>query len=214
MKKPFFFFFIFTFVLSSCAKSPEQKVVIKEDKTTMGTTTDTATFGAGCFWCVEAIFQQLDGVISVTSGYSGGKIKNPTYKEVCSGLTGHAEVCQIVYDPSKITYAKLLDVFWKNIDPVTPNAQFCDIGSQYRSAIYYHNEEQKQLAEASKKALEISARFKQPIVTEIAAASPFYKAEEYHQDYYKKNPIRFRFYKYQCGRAERLEELWGPPSTH
>jgi peptide-methionine (S)-S-oxide reductase len=173
-----------------------------------------ATFAGGCFWCMEPPFDELPGVISTTSGYTGGKTRNPTYDQVSAGGTGHAEAVEVLYDPSKITYAKLLDVFWKNIDPVTPNAQFCDIGTQYRSAIYYHNEEQKQLAEASKKALETSARFKQPIVTEIAPASVFYGAEEYHQDYYKKNPLRFRFYKYQCGRAERLEELWGPPSTH
>jgi peptide-methionine (S)-S-oxide reductase len=122
-------------------------------------------------------------------------------------------VVEVVYDPSKITYARLLDVFWKNIDPITPNRQFCDVGTQYRSAIYYHNEEQKRLAEASKKALEDSARFQQPIVTEIAAAAPFYRAEEYHQDYYKKNPIRFKFYKYNCGRDQRLDKLWGTSSS-
>ena len=172
-----------------------------------------ATFAGGCFWCMEPPFDKLPGVISTTSGYTGGRTKNPTYDQVSSGGTGHAEAVEVVYDPSKITYARLLDVFWKNIDPLTPNRQFCDIGTQYRSAIYYHNEEQKQLAEASKKALEKSARFQQPIVTEIAAASPFYRAEEYHQDYYKKNPIRFKFYKYRCGRDQRLEELWGTSSS-
>jgi peptide-methionine (S)-S-oxide reductase len=178
-----------------------------------GQTSDTryekATFAGGCFWCMEPPFDELPGVISTTSGYTGGRTKNPTYEEVSAGRTGHAEAVEVVYDPAKITYAQLLDVFWKNIDPITPNRQFCDVGTQYRAAVYYHNEEQKRLAEASKKALESSGRFQQPIVTEIAAVSPFYRAEEYHQDYYKKNPIRFNFYKYNCGRARRLEELWG-----
>ena len=170
---------------------------------------EKATFAGGCFWCMEPPFDELPGVVSTTSGYTGGRTKNPTYEEVSSGSTGHTEAVEVVYDPAKITYARLLDVFWKNIDPLTPNRQFCDVGTQYRAGIYYHNEEQKRLAEASKKALESSGRFTQPIVTEIAAASPFYRAEEYHQDYYKKNPIRFNFYKYTCGRARRLEELWG-----
>jgi peptide-methionine (S)-S-oxide reductase len=175
--------------------------------------TEKATFAGGCFWCMEPPFDELPGVISTTSGYTGGRMKNPTYEQVSSGGTGHAEAVEVVYDPSKITYERLLDVFWKNIDPITPNRQFCDIGAQYRSAIYYHNEDQKRLAEASKKALESSARFQRPIVTEIAAASTFYPAEEYHQDYYKKNPLRFKFYKYSCGRAQRLEELWGTSSS-
>jgi peptide-methionine (S)-S-oxide reductase len=162
---------------------------------------------------MEPPFDELPGVIATTSGYTGGRTKNPTYEQVSSGGTGHAEAVEVVYDPSKITYARLLDVFWKNIDPITPNRQFCDIGTQYRSAIYYQTEEQKRLAEASKKVLENSARFEQPIVTEIAAASPFYRAEEYHQDYYKKNPIRFKYYKYRCGRDQRLEELWGTSSS-
>src|SRR3990170_5981440 len=143
---------------------------------------EKATFAGGCFWCMEPPFDELPGVISTTSGYTGGRTKNPTYEQVSSGGTGHAEAVEIVYDPSKITYAKLLDVFWKNIDPITPNRQFCDIGTQYRAAIYYHNEDQKRLAEESKKVLESSTRFQQPIVTEIVAASPFYPAEEYHQD--------------------------------
>jgi peptide-methionine (S)-S-oxide reductase len=174
---------------------------------------EKATFAGGCFWCMEPPFDELPGVISTTSGYTGGRTKDPTYEQVSSGGTGHAEAVEVVYDPSKITYATLLDVFWRNIDPVTPNGQFCDVGIQYRSAIYHHNEEQKRLAEASKKALENSARFQHPIVTEIAPASPFYRAEEYHQDYYKKNPLRFKFYKYSCGRAQRLEELWGTSSS-
>jgi peptide-methionine (S)-S-oxide reductase len=170
---------------------------------------EKATFAGGCFWCMEPPFDELPGVISTTSGYTGGKTKNPTYEQVSAGITGHAESVEVMFDPAKITYARLLDVFWKNIDPVTANRQFCDSGTQYRSGIYYHTEEQKRLAEASKKALEDSGRFKQPIVTEIVAATAFYPAEDYHQDYYKKNPIRFKYYKYGCGRAKRLEELWG-----
>jgi peptide-methionine (S)-S-oxide reductase len=170
---------------------------------------EKATFAGGCFWCMEPPFDELPGVISTTSGYTGGRTKNPTYEQVSSGGTGHAEAIEIVFDPAKITYARLLEVFWKNIDPVTPDRQFCDSGTQYRAGIYYHGAEQQRLAEASKKALEASGRFKQPIVTEIVAAAPFYRAEEYHQDYYKKNPIRFNYYKYSCGRAKRLQELWG-----
>jgi peptide-methionine (S)-S-oxide reductase len=170
---------------------------------------EKATFAGGCFWCMEPPFDELPGVISTTSGYTGGRTKNPTYEQVSAGITGHAESVEVIFDPAKITYARLLEVFWKNIDPITANRQFCDSGTQYRSGIFYHTEEQKRLAEASKKALEDSGRFKQPIVTEIVAATAFYRAEEYHQDYYKKNPIRFKYYKYGCGRARRLEELWG-----
>ncbi len=168
-----------------------------------------ATFAGGCFWCMEPPYDKLDGVISTTSGYIGGHKKNPTYKEVSAGGTGHAEAVEIVYDPSLISYAKLLDVFWHNIDPTTPNRQFCDAGSQYRSAIFYHDAEQKRLAEASKAALEKSRPFPQPIVTQIVAAGVFTPAEEYHQDYYMKNPIRYKFYRYNCGRDKRLEEIWG-----
>jgi peptide-methionine (S)-S-oxide reductase len=182
-----------------------------------GQPTDTpyekATFAGGCFWCMEPPFDELPGVISTTSGYTGGSTKNPTYEQVSAGVTGHAEAVEVVFDPAKITYARLLEVFWKNIDPITPDRQFCDSGTQYRAGIYYHTAEQKRLAEASKKALEDSGRFKQPIVTEIVAAPPFYRAEEYHQDYYKKNPLRFKFYKYNCGRDQRLEKLWGTSSS-
>jgi peptide-methionine (S)-S-oxide reductase len=170
-----------------------------------------ATFAGGCFWCMEPPFDKLEGVVSTTSGYIGGHTKNPTYKEVSSGGTGHTEAVEIAYDPAKISYAKLLEVFWRNIDPVTPNAQFCDRGSQYRSGIFYHDETQKQLAEASKQTLEASKRLKAPIVTEITAASTFYPAEDYHQDYYQKNPLRYKFYRYNCGRDQRLQELWGDP---
>jgi peptide-methionine (S)-S-oxide reductase len=175
---------------------------------------EKATFAGGCFWCMEPPFDELPGVVSTTSGYTGGHTKNPTYEEVSAGGTGHAEAVEVLYAPVKISYAQLLEVFWKNIDPLTPNRQFCDVGPQYRSAIFYHDEEQKRLAQASKSALEKSARFEEPIVTEIVAASPFHKAEEYHQDYYKKNPIRFNFYKFTCGRARRLAELWGSSERH
>lgn len=166
-----------------------------------------ATFAGGCFWCMEPPYDELDGVISTISGYIGGTKKNPTYEQVSAGSTGHAEAIQITYDPKKISYEKLLEVFWRNIDPLTSDAQFCDSGSQYRSAIFYHDETQKTLAEASKKSLQ--DRFKQPIVTEIVRASEFYPAEDYHQDYYKKNPIRYKVYRYGCGRDQRLQELWG-----
>jgi len=171
-----------------------------------------ATFGGGCFWCMEPPFDKLSGVVSTTSGYIGGTVPNPTYEQVSAGGTGHAEVVQVKYDPSKISYAKLLEVFWRNIDPLTPNRQFCDAGSQYRSAVFYHGDDQRRAAEASKGVLERSGRFKRPIVTQIVPASTFYPAEEYHQDYYLKNPRRYRFYRGRCGRDDRLEEVWGKKS--
>lgn len=171
--------------------------------------TALATFAGGCFWCMEGPFDVLDGVISTTSGYIGGTKKDPTYQEVSAGRTGHTEVVQVVYDPSKVTYEKLLDVFWRNIDPTTPNRQFCDAGSQYRSGIFYHNDAQKKAADASKTALDKNKPFKAPIVSEITAATTFYAAEDYHQDYYLKNPVRYRYYRQGCGRDARLKELWG-----
>ena len=170
---------------------------------------EKATFAGGCFWCMEPPFDRLDGVVSVTAGYTGGQKKNPSYEEVSSGATGHAESVEVIYDPSRVSYAKLLDVFWHNIDPTVKDRQFCDSGAQYRTAIFYHNEEQKSLAEQSKKMLEASKRFKGPVYTEITPASTFYKAEEYHQKYYKKNPVRYKFYRWNCGRDQRLKEIWG-----
>jgi len=170
---------------------------------------EKATFAGGCFWCMEEALDKVDGVVSTTSGYAGGQKPNPTYEEVSAGGTGHAESVQVLFDPSKISYEKLLNVFWHNIDPTTPDRQFCDKGRQYRSAIFYHNENQKRLAEESKKLVEQSKAFKEAIVTEIVPASEFYPAEEYHQDFYQKNPLRYKFYKYSCGRAQRLQELWG-----
>jgi peptide-methionine (S)-S-oxide reductase len=166
-----------------------------------------ATFAGGCFWCVEADFEKVPGVISATSGYTGGHTVNPTYEEVSRGGTGHAEAVEVVYDPAKLSYEKLLDVFWHNIDPLAKDQQFCDHGDQYRSAIFYHDDRQRLLAESSKAAVDV--RFEQPIATEIVPAGLFYKAEEYHQKYYLKNPIRYKFYRFNCGRDARLEKLWG-----
>jgi peptide-methionine (S)-S-oxide reductase len=170
---------------------------------------ETATFAGGCFWCVESDFDKVEGVISTTSGYTGGHKKNPTYQEVSAGGTGHTEAVQIVYDPSKVTYAQLLKVLWRNIDPTTPNRQFCDAGSQYRAEIFYHDETQKNLAEQSKREIESTKRFEAAIVTQVTMASEFYPAETYHQDYHSKNPIRYKVYRYGCGRDKRLEQLWG-----
>ena len=168
-----------------------------------------ATFAGGCFWCVEADFDKVKGVISTTSGYIGGHTPNPTYTQVSGGRTGHAEAVEIVYDPTVVSYEKLLRHFWRNIDPLAKDRQFCDAGSEYRSAIFTHNDEQRRLAEASKKEIEQSGRFKSPIQTQIVQAPQFYKAEDYHQDYYLKNATKYKFYRFNCGRDRRLEELWG-----
>ena len=176
--------------------------------------TAIATFAGGCFWCMEGPFDVLDGVISTTSGYIGGSKKSPSYQEVSGGRTGHTEAVEIVYDPAKVKYEKLLDVFWHNIDPTVKDRQFCDAGSQYRSGIFYHDETQKKAADASKSALDKNRPFKAAIVTEITAAGTFYAAEDYHQDYYLKNPVRYRFYRQGCGRDARLKELWGDKAGH
>lgn len=170
---------------------------------------EKATFAGGCFWCMEEALDKVAGVVSTTSGYTGGRKANPTYEDVSAGGTGHAEAVEILYDPATVTYARILDVFWRNIDPTQPNAQFCDHGNQYRSAIFYHGETQKRLAEDSKNALEKSKPFAGAIATEIVPASELYPAEEYHQNFYQKNPVRYKVYKYGCGRAQRLQELWG-----
>jgi peptide-methionine (S)-S-oxide reductase len=172
-----------------------------------GAEAKVATFAGGCFWCMEGPFEKLPGVKSVVSGYTGGQQKGPTYEEVSAGRTGHAEAVQIKYDPARVTYEQLLEVFWHNIDPLTANAQFCDQGSQYRSAIYYHDEAQRAAAEASRQ--KVAASLRGTIVTELVAAATFYRAEEYHQDYYRKNPIRYNLYRTGCGRDRRLKELWG-----
>jgi peptide-methionine (S)-S-oxide reductase len=166
-----------------------------------------ATFAGGCFWCMEPPFEKIPGVASVTSGYTGGQKQNPTYEEVSAGGTGHAEAVEIAYDPAKVTYAQLLDTFWHNVDPFQGDGQFCDHGRQYRTAIFFHDEEQRRLAEESK--AQVEARFRMPVVTEIAAAARFYPAEEYHQDYYRRNPVRYYTYRAGCGRDRQLQKLWG-----
>jgi peptide-methionine (S)-S-oxide reductase len=166
-----------------------------------------ATFAGGCFWCMEPPFEKIRGVASVTSGYTGGEKVDPTYEEVSAGRTGHAEAVEILYDPAKVTYAQLLDVFWHNVDPTQADGQFCDHGRQYRTAIYPHDAEQKRLAEESKQ--QVLAKLQKPVVTEIVPAARFYPAEEYHQDFYKRNPVRYYTYRAGCGRDRRLKQLWG-----
>ncbi len=168
-----------------------------------------AIFAGGCFWCMEHPYDEIDGVISTTSGYTAGNTENPTYQQVSSGKTGHTEAVKVVYDPRKVSYEKLLEVFWPNVDPTTNDRQFCDPGSQYRPGIYYLNEEQKRLALESEAHINATKTFKEPLKVEIIQATTFYPAEEYHQDYYLKNPIRYKFYRLSCGRDARLEELWG-----
>lgn len=193
---------------------PTQKVMDMSEKEITSVKTDTATFGAGCFWCVEAVFQELDGVMSVSSGYMGGAVKNPTYKEVCTGQTGHAEVARIIYDPAKISFADLLEVFWKTHDPTTLNRQGADVGTQYRSVVFYHSEEQKTEAESYKKKLDESGAWDKPLVTEISPAEIFYEAEEYHQNYYTQNGdasycqfvIRPKMDKFRKAFADKLKK--------
>lgn len=167
----------------------------------------TATFAGGCFWCMEEPYDVVNGVISTTSGYTGGKVVNPTYKQVSAGNTGHTESVQIKYDANKVNYERLLAIFWQNIDPTVENRQFCDIGSQYRSAIFYHNQQQKELADKTKQ--QVAKQLNKKIYTEIVPATTFYPAEEYHQDYYEKNKFLYKFYRSRCGRDERLREIWG-----
>jgi peptide-methionine (S)-S-oxide reductase len=171
--------------------------------------TSKATFAGGCFWCVEADFDKVPGVLSTTSGYIGGTVANPTYQQVTTKTTGHAEAVEILFDPTKVSYAQLVEKFWRTIDPTTKDRQFCDAGSPYRTAIFTHNAAQAAAAQASLAALEKSKPFKEPIVTQIVPAGPFYVAEDYHQDYYKKNPVRYSYYRTSCGRDARLEQLWG-----
>ena len=170
---------------------------------------ETAIFAGGCFWCVESDFDKVAGVVSTTSGYTGGHTQQPTYHEVSAGGTGHAESVEIVFDPKIVSYQKLLQVYWHSVDPTVKDRQFCDVGTQYRSAIFYLDERQKRLAEESRAQIERSKPFKAPIVTEIVKAGKFWPAEEYHQDYYKKNPLRYHFYREGCGRDARVKQLWG-----
>ncbi|MBA3563256.1 MAG: peptide-methionine (S)-S-oxide reductase MsrA [Gammaproteobacteria bacterium] len=169
----------------------------------------TAIFAGGCFWCMEPPYDKLDGVVSTTSGYTGGNKPDPTYEEVSADETGHFESVQVEFEPDNVSYEELLEVFWHNIDPLDDGGQFCDRGSSYRSAIFYATDEQQRLAEQSKTAIEASGRFEQPIVTQILPAAEFYPAEDYHQNYYEVNPLKYKFYRFRCGRDDRLEELWG-----
>jgi peptide-methionine (S)-S-oxide reductase len=168
-----------------------------------------ATFAGGCFWCVESDFDKVDGVISTTSGYTGGKTANPTYEQVGSKATGHYEAVEIVFDPKKVSYEKLVEYFWRTIDPTDASGQFCDKGAPYKTAIFAHDAEQLKIAQASRERLEKTKPFKAPVVTEVLSAAPFYRAEEYHQDYYTKNPVRYKYYRTSCGRDARVKELWG-----
>ena len=187
-------------------KSDEKSPIMKAEPKNL----KTATFAGGCFWCVESDFEKVDGVVEAVSGYTGGQEPDPTYKEVSAGGTGHAEAVQVRYDPDKITYKELLDVFWRHVDPTDASGQFVDRGSQYRPAIFYHDEEQKRIAEESKAELDKSGRFSKPIATEIVPLSEFYTAEEYHQDYYDKNPVRYKLYRYGSGRDQFINSTWGP----
>ena len=170
---------------------------------------EVATFAGGCFWCMESDFDKVPGVVATISGYTGGFIANPSYEQVSSGTTGHAESVEVIFDPKKVSYEHLLDVYWVNIDPTVKDQQFCDTGNQYRTAIFWHDEAQRKAAEESKRRVEATKPFKGPIYTEIVKAGPFYAAEDYHQDFYLKNPVRYQFYRKGCGRDARLKELWG-----
>lgn len=206
-----------TSVLVACSPSPPSaspdkpaaNAVPAAAVTPAGGSTAKAVFAGGCFWCVESDFDKLPGVLSTISGYTGGKTANPNYQEVSSNMTGHAEAVEIVFDPTRISYAQLVEHFWHTIDPTTTDRQFCDVGSPYRTAIFAQDEEQMRIALASRAALEKSKPFSAPIVTELVAADTFYPAEEYHQDYYLKNPARYNFYRSGCGRDARLKQLWG-----
>ncbi len=198
--------------LTACAQSESASATAAVPATNgAGAEQAVAIFAGGCFWCMQPPFDKLTGVISTQAGYAGGHTANPTYEQTSAGGTGHAEAVRIVYDPAKVSYPQLLQVFWHNIDPVAVDRQFCDRGDQYRSAIFPLDADQRAEAEASKQALQADKRFSQPIATRIEAAPTFYPAEDYHQDYYKKNPIRYKYYRHGCGRDQRLEEIWGKP---
>ncbi len=197
--------------LSGCGQSATQTRVAQEQAAALEAREDlrTAIFAAGCFWCVEQAFDEVPGVLVTTSGYIGGSVADPTYRQVSAGRTGHTEALEVRFDPAQVSYQRLLEVYWHNVDPTDAGGQFCDRGSQYRSGIFYVDEEQRGLAEASKQALQADPDAPKPIVSEITQASTFYPAEDYHQDYHQKNPLRYSYYKNACGRADRLAELWG-----
>jgi peptide methionine sulfoxide reductase msrA/msrB len=196
-------------ILTACQRADSGHLALRDKMAKEGRTLSVATFAGGCFWCIEADFEKVPGVVKVVAGYTGGTRENPTYEEVSSGGTGHVEAVQVYYDPSKVTYEELLDFFWRHVDPTDPGGQFVDRGSQYRSVIFYHDQEQKRLAEESKQGLSRSGKFDKAIVTENVTFTKFYEAEEYHQDYYEKNPIRYTFYRYTSGRDEFLKKVWG-----
>lgn len=196
-----FFIFIILVSVSSMAFAGEPQ-----------SKSESAIFAGGCFWCMEPPFDKLDGVVSTTSGYIGGHQKDPTYKQVSAGVTGHTEAVEIVFDPDKVSYEKLLEVFWLNIDPFNARGQFCDFGTQYRTGIFYLDDEQRKLAEKSRQ--RVIEKLGKPVVTEITAATKFYPAEDYHQNYYQVNPVRYNYYRWSCGRDRRLKELWGEQAGH
>lgn len=200
--------FALTFAAPACAanQTNDQAVMTRNPN---AEAVATAIFAGGCFWCMEKPFDELPGVISTTSGYTGGTVADPSYEQVSNGGTGHVEAVQVSYDPSQVSYAKLLEVFWQNVDPVDDRGQFCDKGSQYRSAIFYQTEQQAAAAKDSKQTLATSEKFNQDIATEVRPASEFYAAEDYHQNYYKTHPVRYKVYRFACGRDQRLEEIWG-----
>jgi peptide methionine sulfoxide reductase msrA/msrB len=209
MNKIYLMTIMLILVLTACQKTDSVQQVLRGKVAKEGRTLNVATFAGGCFWCTEADFGKMPGVERVVSGYTGGRKGNPTYDEVSAGTTGHVEAIQVYYDPSKVTYRDLLEYFWRHVDPTDPGGQFVDRGSQYRSVIFYHDEEQKRLAEESKRELSGSGKFDKSIVTEILKFTKFYEAEEYHQDYYTKNPIRYKFYRYTSGRDQFLKKVWG-----
>ena len=199
-----FFINIILFAVSSAA--------FAEDSESRSSMTETAIFAGGCFWCMEPPFDKLNGVVSTTSGYTSGHQKNPTYRQVSAGTSGHTEAIEIVFDPKKVSYEKLLEVFWLNIDPLNGKGQFCDFGSQYRTGIFYVDDDQQKLAEKSRE--EIIEKLGKPVATEITAATEFYPAEDYHQNYYQVNPVRYNYYRWSCGRDQQLKELWGEQASH
>ena len=201
-----------TFAFANLVSAQTQAPAVAATNT--ASSTAKAIFAGGCFWCVESDFDKVPGVLSTTSGYIGGRTVNPTYNEVSSKQTGHAEAVQIVFDPAKVTYAQLVEHYWRTIDPTTKDRQFCDAGSPYRTAIFAVDAGQLQTANTSKAALEKSKPFKEAVVTEVVMAGTFYAAEDYHQDYYKKNPVRYNYYRSSCGRDARLKQLWGPQAVH
>lgn len=199
----------FIVTLRAVASLPGLALALAAAAPAFAQTTAKATFAGGCFWCVEADFDKVPGVLSTTSGYIGGTVANPSYEQVSSKATGHAEAVEIVFDPAKVSYAALIDHFWRTIDPTTRDRQFCDVGSPYRTAIFTHDAQQAAVVKQSLEALEKGKPFKEPIVTAVLPATTFYPAESYHQDYYKKNPVRYAYYRASCGRDARLEQLWG-----